>query len=85
MKCRTAIFLIVLVSVVLVSYDVEISEIRHHLRQIVSEGNRQYELSNRSGIKIYVDSLEVALKAYKGKIDKNDSLEFTADLSQKCH
>lgn len=80
MKCRTVIFLIVLVSVVLVSFDVEISEFRHHLRNIVSEGNHQYEISNRSGIKIYIDSLETAIKAYKGKIDKNDSLEFTADL-----
>lgn len=57
-------------------------EFRKRMRAIVAEGNHQYELSNRAGIKAAADSLEKALSLRRkaGLLGKADDMEFTADL-----
>lgn len=49
---------------------------------IVSEGNRQYDRSNRDGIRLMTDSLERLLQRWKdeGCLSYIDSLTYTADL-----
>lgn len=58
------------------------AEFRSRLRSVVSEGNREYDRSSRSGIARMADSLENMLMARSrcGRLDRTDSLEFTADL-----
>lgn len=55
---------------------------RERMRSIVSDGNHQYDRSNRDGIKAAADSLEKALNSRRlsGLLNKADELEFTADL-----
>lgn len=55
---------------------------RMRMYKIVAEGNRQYELSNRAGIKAAVDELESALYFRKdaGLLNETDESELTADL-----
>lgn len=51
-------------------------------QSVVSEGNRQYDLSYRQGISLMADSLEhmLAARSAAGLLPAEDSLEFTADL-----
>lgn len=57
-------------------------ECRDMLRKVVTQGNLQYERSNRRGIAMMADSLEQLLRQRHeaGKLQRMDSLEFTADL-----
>lgn len=57
-------------------------DFRRFAWRLVSEGNRQYDRSFRTGIQLYADSLELVLKARQdaGTLHVVDSLEFTADL-----
>lgn len=54
---------------------------RSLMREVVSEGNRQYQYSNRSGIMQMADSIGflLNLRSVSGNLLKMDSLEFTAD------
>lgn len=54
---------------------------RRKMREIVSEGNRRYDLGDRRGIRAMYDSLrvELARRSREGHLDPADSLEFTAD------
>lgn len=58
------------------------SEFRARMNGFVSEGNRQYEMSNRAGIMAMADSLRAGLSARSaaGLLNPVDSLEYTADL-----
>jgi CHAT domain-containing protein len=57
-------------------------DFRKRMRVIVTEGNRQYERSNRAGIMSAAVELEKGLiaRSQSGHLQKNDDLEFTADL-----
>lgn len=57
-------------------------DFRRFAWHLVSEGNRQYDRSFRTGIQLYADSLELVLKTRHdaGVLQEGDSLEFTADL-----
>lgn len=57
---------------------------REIARDIVSAGNRYYDRSYRTGIKLMADSLEFVLarQSRSGQLSEMDSLEFTADLKK---
>ena len=87
MKLRLLlIFALVLVTSSLMAQIVRVQEdditFCNRMRSIVAEGNRQYELSNRAGIKAAADELENALSSRRksGLLNKADDMEFTADL-----
>ncbi len=54
---------------------------RHIMDDLVSKGNLCYETSDRFGIKRMMDSISTCLRqrSRNGKLDKMDSLEYTAD------
>lgn len=54
---------------------------RHIMRDLVSKGNLCYETSDRFGINRMIDSISTCLRlrSLNGKLDKMDSLEYTAD------
>ena len=56
-------------------------QFRELMNAYVSEGNRQYDKSSRTGIKAMADALEAALQARSraGLLNRTDSLEYTAD------
>lgn len=56
-------------------------EFREIMNALVSEGNRQYDKSSRSGIRSMADAMTAALRARScsGLLNRTDSLEYTAD------
>lgn len=54
---------------------------RHIMRNLVSKGNLYYETSDRFGINRMMDSISICLhqRSLSRKLDRMDSLEFTAD------
>lgn len=56
-------------------------DFRHIMRNLVSKGNLYYETSDRFGINRMMDSIRICLRqrSQNGKLDRMDSLEFTAD------
>lgn len=59
---------------------------RKRMNAWVSEGNRQYDRGNRSGIAAMVDSLGRGIRTRStiGLLSRTDSLEYTADLFKLC-
>ena len=57
-------------------------DFRHIVRSLVSKGNLYYETSDRFGINRMMDSISTCLRqrSQNRKLDRMDSLEFTADL-----
>lgn len=57
-------------------------DFRQIMRSLVSKGNLYYETSDRYGINRMIDSISSCLlqRIHNGKINKMDSLEYTADL-----
>ena len=71
-------------AVVVQAHDVRTcrhDEFRALIREIVSEGNKQYKFSSRSGIMQMADSIGCLLRerSLAGNLNGSDSLEFTAD------
>ena len=66
--------------------DYKETDFRNLLRKVVSEGNRQYRQSSRSGIMQKADSLGtlMELRSQCGLLGRMDSLEFTADKYKLC-
>lgn len=56
-------------------------QFREMMNAFVSEGNRQYDKSSRTGIMAMADALDEALQARSqaGRLNRTDSLEYTAD------
>lgn len=85
MKFRCIHIMIILwMAVVVQAHDVRTcnhDEFRALMREIVSEGNRQYKFSCRSGIMQMADSIGCLLRerSLAGNLNRTDSLEFTAD------
>lgn len=78
------IMIILWMAVVVQAHDVRScshDEFRALIREIVSEGNRQYKFSSRSGIMQMADSIGCLLmeRSLAGNLNGTDSLEFTAD------
>lgn len=57
-------------------------DFRHVMRELVSKGNLYYETCDRFGMSQMIDSISTRLqqRSLNGKLDRTDSLEFTADL-----
>lgn len=73
--------IILLLSIPSVSAAETDDAFRSRMSSYVSEGNRQYDRSNRAGIMAMADSLEAGLaqRSSDGALRVQDSLEFTAD------
>ncbi len=85
MKKLILVFTAILLTVGSYAQDVRSisdEEFREMMNAYVTKGNIQYDRSYRNGIRLYADSIEYALqeRAKNSSLERNDSLEFTADL-----